>query len=192
MDSEQEQSLNIADLVEAHHEVLFRYAYRLTGRHSDAEDLTQQAYMTAHKKLDQLRDPDNARSWLFTIARNCYLKTLRSQPSVAIVSMESVGEPEEDLPTDELAIDTELLQRVLDEMPEEFRTPLILFYFQEFSYKEIAVQLEVPIGTVMSRLARGKSYLRRRLAGMNEDLFQTNEDSPDGHPARMENIADRP
>ena len=192
MGSEQEQSLNIVDLVQEHYAVLFRYAYRLTGRNSDAEDLTQQAFLTAQTKLDQLRDPDNARSWLFTIARNSYLKTLRSQPSAAIVSIEAVGEPEDDHPTDELAIDTERLQTVLDDMPEEFRTPLILFYFQEFSYKDIAAQLELPIGTVMSRLARGKSYLRRRLAGMDEDHLRKNEDSQDGQPARMENIADPP
>ena len=58
----------------------------------------------------------------------------------------------------------EELQAILDELPDEFREPLILFYFQEFNYKEIAEVLEVPLGTVMSRLARGKKHLRGRLA----------------------------
>jgi RNA polymerase sigma-70 factor, ECF subfamily len=58
------------------------------------------------------------------------------------------------------------LQQILNELPEEFRTPVILFYFDELTYREIAEQMNVPIGTVMSRLARGKAHLRRRLESM--------------------------
>ena len=60
-------------------------------------------------------------------------------------------------------IEPQRLQEVLNELPEEFRTPLILFYFEEFSYRDIAEQMEVPLGTVMSRLARAKAHLRSRL-----------------------------
>ena len=67
---------------------------------------------------------------------------------------------------DRREIDSEELQQILNELPEEFRTPLILFYFEEFSYREIADQINVPIGTVMSRLARGKGYLRKRLESL--------------------------
>jgi RNA polymerase sigma-70 factor (ECF subfamily) len=61
-------------------------------------------------------------------------------------------------------IDPAKLQQALNELDESFRTPIILFYFEEFSYRDIAEQMELPIGTVMSRLARAKAYLRSRLA----------------------------
>ena len=65
------------------------------------------------------------------------------------------------------AVDSATLQAALDELDETFRTPLILFYFEEFSYRDIAEQMDLPIGTVMSRLARAKSYLRAKLAPGN-------------------------
>src|SRR5579872_675753 len=67
----------LADLVERYYALLYRYAYRLTGCEADAEDLTQHAFLTAQAKWDQLRDESKAKSWLFTIARNAYLKELR-------------------------------------------------------------------------------------------------------------------
>jgi RNA polymerase sigma-70 factor (ECF subfamily) len=82
-----------------------------------------------------------------------------------MVPLQLVAEPADELPHD-VAVDSDELQLVLNELPEEFRTPLILFYFDEFTYREIAEQMNVPIGTVMSRLARAKSYLRRRLETM--------------------------
>lgn len=166
----------LRELVEHHYEVLYRYAYRLTGQVADAEDLTQQTFLTAQRKLDQLREPEFARAWLFTIARNGYLKQLRSQPDNPVVSLEAIGEPTDSAP-DELDVDSERLQHILNEMPEEFRSTVILFYFQEFSYKEIAAQLDLPIGTVMSRLARGKSYLRRRLGANHSDLVESGRES---------------
>ena len=62
------------------------------------------------------------------------------------------------------AIDRERLQQILNELPEEFRTPILLYYFEELSYKEIAARMETPMGTIMSRLARAKATLRRRLS----------------------------
>jgi RNA polymerase sigma-70 factor, ECF subfamily len=154
---------NLSELVERHYALLYRYAYRLSGSAADAEDLTQQTFLTAQTSLNQLRDPANAKAWLCTILRNTYLKTLRGRNGAATVSLEKVPEPADDVPA-ELFVDPQELQQILDELPEEFRTPLILFYFEEFSYKEIAGQLDVPIGTVMSRLARAKAHLRKRLA----------------------------
>jgi RNA polymerase sigma-70 factor (ECF subfamily) len=74
-----------------------------------------------------------------------------------------VAELPDDLPDELPAIDNEQLQRALDELPELFRTPVILFYFEEFSYRDIAEQMDLPIGTVMSRLARAKATLRQKL-----------------------------
>ena len=155
-------ALQLAELVEQHYSVLFRYAFRLTGRTADAEDLVQQAFLTAHRKIEQLRDPANGKAWLFTIARNAYLRSLRKRGGTRIVSLDQAPELSEDCPTD-TKLDGEQLQSILNELEEEFRTPLILFYFEQFSYQEIAEQMDVPIGTVMSRLARAKAHLRRRL-----------------------------
>ncbi|HTI49699.1 MAG TPA: sigma-70 family RNA polymerase sigma factor [Planctomycetaceae bacterium] len=151
----------LADLVERHYALLYRYAYRLTGSEADAEDLTQQAFLTAQIKWDQLRDENCARSWLFTIVRNGYLKERRTPVSFTSMALDDMAEAPG--PTDDADFDGEQLQNVLNDLPEEFRSPLILFYFREFSYKEIAEHMEVPVGTVMSRLARAKAYLRRRL-----------------------------
>lgn len=160
----------LADLVERHYALLYRYAYRLTGSEADAEDLTQQAFLTAQARWEQLRDETKAKSWLFTIARNAYLKELRGPvciPSSALDELpgkspgRSYGGNSE---TGLFDFDQEQLQNALNDLPEEFRSPVVLFYFQEFSYKEIAEQMDVPVGTIMSRLARAKAYLRQRLA----------------------------
>ena len=154
-------ALSLFDLVERHYALLYRYAYRLTGSEADAEDLTQQTFLTAQHKLDQLRDVERAKSWLCAILRNAYLKELRAPSSVPFGSLESFVEPE--WHGEEPEFDQEQLQNVLNDLPEEYRTPLVLFYFQDFSYKEIAEQMGVPPGTVMSRLSRGKAYLRQQL-----------------------------
>src|SRR5690606_34165254 len=66
--------LALAQLVAEHHQSLYRYAYRLSGSAADAEDLVQQVFLVAHQKLDQIRDAQSVRAWLFTVLRNCYLK----------------------------------------------------------------------------------------------------------------------
>jgi len=158
-------------LIDAHYEVLYRYAYRLSGSAADAEDLTQEAFGKAMVRLAQLREPERAKAWLFRILRNLYLHKVRDEKRHRVVPLDAVG----DLPgreTDEPpAIDATRLQQALDELDEGFRTPLILFYFEEFSYRDIAEQMELPIGTVMSRLARAKAYLRAKLAPNGTDEF---------------------
>jgi len=92
------------------------------------------------------------------------LHKVRDEKRHRVVPLDAVG----DLPGREAdeapEIDPSRLQKALDELDEGFRTPLILFYFEEFSYRDIAEQMELPIGTVMSRLARAKAYLRATLA----------------------------
>src|SRR5262245_20230033 len=83
----------LADLVERHYALLYRYAYRLTGSAADAEDLTQQAFLTAQMRLHQLRDESCARSWLFTIVRNTFLKDQRSPSHVSLPMLDCVPEP---------------------------------------------------------------------------------------------------
>jgi RNA polymerase sigma-70 factor (ECF subfamily) len=153
----------VAALVEAHYAEIYRYAFRLSGSAADAEDLTQQAFLTAQEKLDQLRAAQNARAWLFAIVRNAYLKSRRRSATVGAIALQHVAELAQ--PTEESAdLTGEELTQLLATLPDEYRLPLVLFYFEEMSYRDIATALELPIGTVMSRLSRGKSHIRQRLA----------------------------
>jgi RNA polymerase sigma factor (sigma-70 family) len=154
----------VQKLVESHYVPLYRYAYRLSGSAADAEDLTQEAFCKAQMQLRQLRDPEKAKAWLFSILRNAYLHRRRADRQHVCVSLNGV--PDLAGPTAEPAeeVDRERLQQLLNDLPESFRTPVILFYFEDFSYRDIAEQMDVPIGTVMSRLARAKAHLRARLS----------------------------
>jgi RNA polymerase sigma-70 factor (ECF subfamily) len=149
----------IEDLIVQHHALLYRYAFRLCGSAVDADDLTQQTYLIAHEKLPQLRNASSAKSWLCTILRHAYLRLSRKHPPLQ--SLELVDEPRQR--DSSSSYDEEALQQALDDMPEEYRSAVILFYFQELSYKEIADVLEIPLGTVMSRLSRGKALLKAAL-----------------------------
>jgi RNA polymerase sigma-70 factor (ECF subfamily) len=155
--------VEIAGLIAAHHAPLYRYAYRLTGMAADAEDLTQQAFLIAQQKLHQLREAERAAGWLYAILRSCYLKWRRKRfPMTSTLADLEMGEIPQ--PVAELrAVDSEELQQVLGELHDDLRLILLMFYFEELSYKQIADELEIPIGTVMSRLSRAKQKLRERL-----------------------------
>jgi RNA polymerase sigma-70 factor (ECF subfamily) len=150
-------------LVEEHYAALYRYAYRLSGSSADAEDLTQETFCKAQLNFRQLRDHARAKPWLFSILRNAYLHWVRADRQQSCVPLEGVGDLPEPLPESLPDIDPEQLQQALNELPEVFRTPIILYYFEDFGYREIAEQMDLPLGTVMSRLARAKAYLRSRL-----------------------------
>jgi RNA polymerase sigma-70 factor, ECF subfamily len=160
--------VEISQLVDQHYESVFRFAYRLSGTSHEAEDISQQAFLDAQRKLDTLRDPDKVRAWLFMIVRNLYRRRIRDRVAHGEVPLEVLADPvDQKRGTDkqvEQSLDSETLQLVLNELPEEFRSVLLLFYFRELSYREIAEQLDVPIGTVMSRLSRGKKQLRERIS----------------------------
>ncbi|MDA1013466.1 MAG: RNA polymerase sigma factor [Planctomycetota bacterium] len=164
-------ALTLTELVEQHYSLLYRYGYRLSGSHPDAEDLVQQTFLIAQTKLEQLREPSQAHSWLCVILRNVYFKAYQRKKQLNVVEVEELNSVvgDETPSIDDRQIDETTLQSALDELPDDYRATLILFYFEEFSYKEIAEQLDVPIGTVMSRLARGKSHLRKRLASKMND-----------------------
>ena len=156
-------ALEIATLVADHHAAVYRYAFRLSGDACDAEDLTQQTFLAAQVKLDQLRNADHARAWLLAILRNAYFKTCRKRTplAAAAVELDMDSIPEEAPAAPE--IDQQALQAALDDLNDEFKSVLLLFYFEGCSYREIAEKLTLPPGTVMSRLSRAKAQLRSRL-----------------------------
>ena len=161
------------ELIEQHSALLYRYAYRLTGDADDAEDLVQQTFLLAHQRSHQLREAGAARGWLVSIVRNVFLKSLRHHQRGR--SLDEVDEPQAALVPGDAPIHIEQLQQALLELAEEFRSPLVLYYFEQFSYQDIAVQMGVPIGTVMSRLSRGKAYLKKRLT---DDTSKTHDAVP--------------
>jgi RNA polymerase sigma-70 factor (ECF subfamily) len=158
-------SPDLAGLVRQHHAAVYGYAFRLCGAPAEAEDLTQQTFLIAQQKLGQLREPERARGWLLAIARSCFLKSRRKARPLSAADVElAVDEIAAPVPEAE-AIDREQLAATLAELPDEFRLVLLMFYFEDLSYQAIAEALEIPIGTVMSRLSRAKAHLRRRLSG---------------------------
>jgi RNA polymerase sigma-70 factor (ECF subfamily) len=153
-------------LVEAHYVPLYRFALSLVRSPADAADLTQQTFFVWATKGDSLRDGAKAKSWLFTTLYREFLRTRRRDSRVSAI--EDLSPAERDLPDVEADVvgkmDSALVLEGLQEIDPVFREPLTLFYLQELSYLEIADILGVPIGTVMSRLSRGKAHLRARLA----------------------------
>src|SRR5439155_17615915 len=135
-------------LVDEHYAALYRYAYRLSGSAEEACDLTQEAFCKAQSQYGQLRDPSRAKAWLYSILRNAYLHRVRSNNQRRQVSLDSAGELPVEMDDPFPEIEPERLQEGLTELEEGFRTPLILFYFEDFSYRDIAEQMDLPMGTV--------------------------------------------
>ena len=160
MDSHEHQQ-HVAELIGQHYELLYRVSFRLTGSTADAEDLTQQTFLAAQQKLHQLREAESAKGWLLAILRHHFFRN-RSRAARQSVPLDALPEPSSPV-DDPTEYSSEELQLALNELPDDFRFPLVLYYFHELSYQEIATQLSVPLGTVMSRLSRGKQHLRRRL-----------------------------
>ena len=161
-------ALTVETLIRDYHQSLYRYAYRLSGQPCDAEDLTQQTFLTAHQKLHQLRDEAAVRGWLFRILRTTFLKNCRKRKPLSEADTELAMSDVVDAGDVELRFDTEHLQHRLDELPESYRVALLMFYFEQKSYEEIASELDLPMGTVMSRLSRAKARLRTRLRSVEQ------------------------
>ena len=166
------EPLDIGQLVAENHQPLFRYAYRLTGSTADAEDLTQQVFLIAQQKIHQVRDTECRRGWLFTVLRNCYSKSFRGRLPTVDSEFDINSVPAAIV---DRAVDGEQLQAALDALGDEFKVVVLMFYFEQRSYREIAALLEIPLGTVMSRLARGKSRLRRLLCETQARHAKPNE-----------------
>lgn len=153
----------IEELVAAHHAPLYRYAYRLSGKVADAEDLVQQTFMIACRKLDQVREPEHVSAWLYAVLRSCFLKSCRKPQPTPAGPLELNLDHFPEVPEPPAELDGDRLQLALDQLPPEYKIVVLMFYFEHCSYKEIAERLDMPIGTVMSRLARGKQRLRSLL-----------------------------
>ena len=150
-----------------HLDAAFNYARWLTRNDADAEDVVQDACVRAMRFFSSLRD-DDARAWLFTIVRNAWYSRVSRKANVAEGTRLNDGQdqrPDNALDPEERLLQQHtvaLVRAALEQLPVDFREVIVLREIEGLSYKEIAEVAGVPIGTVMSRLARG----RERLAGV--------------------------
>jgi RNA polymerase sigma-70 factor (ECF subfamily) len=156
---------------------LYNTAFRMTRNAEDAEDLVQESYLKAYKYYDKFQEGTNFKAWLFKILKNTFINNYRRRqqrpPQSDFAEIEDsfetqvsdevkrrIKSPEEQLLEDVLDED---VQRALDELPTDYRMAVVLADLEGFSYKEIAEILELPVGTVMSRLYRGRKLLEESM-----------------------------
>ncbi len=168
-------------LVQRYHKQAYNIAYRLTGNHADAEDLTQEAFVRAFRFFDNYRRDLPFENWLFRIISNLFVDDLRRRPKARIQSLDApVGNdatsesnafleipdtrenPERVVLHEEL---DEQIQKALAALPQDFRKTVILADIEGMSYEEISEAMNCSLGTVRSRLHRGRKLLRSKLAG---------------------------
>jgi len=144
---------------------LYRFALSLSRKQSDAGDLVQQTFFLWASKGHQLRDKSKVKTWLFTSLYREFLGRKRHQDRFVDAENNPEVSAIQIIPATVVdQLDGEIVQGALLGLEEIYRAPLTLFYLQQHSYKEIAETLEIPIGTVMSRISRGKEQLRKALA----------------------------
>lgn len=147
-----------------HLDAAFNYARWLTKNDAEAEDVVQDACVRAMRYFPTLRDSD-ARAWVFTIVRNTWYSRLsRSATVMEATSLDDARDerPDEALGPEALLLQQQAIARVrsaLEQLPSDFREVIVLRELEGLSYKEIAAVVQVPIGTVMSRLARARDRL---------------------------------
>ena len=148
-----------------HLDAAFNYARWLTRNDADAEDVVQDACVRAMRFFSSLRD-DDARAWLFTIVRNTWYSRVSRKPTVAERTRLNDGQdqrPDTALDPEERLLQQHtvaLVRAALEQLPVDFREVIVLREIEGLSYKEMAAVVGVPIGTVMSRLARARERLQ--------------------------------
>ena len=165
----QEKLSRFEEQISPHFKSAYNLARWLTRSHEDAEDVVQESFLRAFSAFEGFRG-ENAKPWLLTIVRNTSMTWLkRNRNAGGSIPFEDVLEdPSEGSPDPEetllIACDREQVRQALEQLPLEFREAVILREMEGLSYKEISATIGVPIGTVMSRLSRGRDWLRRILS----------------------------
>lgn len=147
---------------------MFRFAKSLVGNQADGEDAMQESILKAYEKIDTLRSRRKFKPWIFQILANECYKILRDQKK------QEITDPFEFPETESTMIETEeeeILNYIL-KIPKQYQKVLLLYYYDEFSVKEIADILDLPQGTVKSRLARGRKQLRNLLEMEGEYAYE--------------------
>ena len=162
--------LSFEEVVLPHLDAAFNYARWLTKNDVDAQDVVQDAYVRALRFFSSLRG-DDARAWLLTIVRHTWYGRFQRRaggaPTAVVVDTDTNDRPDERLDPEALVIQRQTVDTVrhaLEALPADFREVLVLRELEGLSYKEIATVVGIPVGTVMSRLARGRERLQDALA----------------------------
>ena len=155
---------------------LYSAALRMTRNRSDAEDLVQETYLRAYRSFHTFDAGTNLRAWLFRILTNTYINTYRAKQRRPIEDdladvedlymYKRIGGIEASRSAEDTLFDLftdDEVKQALEDLPENFRLPVLLADVEDFSYKEIAEILDIPIGTVMSRLHRGRKAMQKAL-----------------------------
>ncbi len=152
-------------VVDDHYQNLYRFAMSLTRSSDDAWDLTQEAFLRLAKKRASIRSTAAIKSWLYTTLYREFLRIAkRGSRFDSWEETEPVEKVDNEPSAQERATDAGDVMKSLLELKDGYRQVVSLYYLESYSYKEIATILEIPIGTVMSRLARGKEMLRAQLS----------------------------
>ncbi len=164
--------LDFQSLVDQFYAPLYRFAVSLTHSESDAGDLVQETFLTWATKGHQLLDSAKVKSWLFTTLHRKYLETQRR---IVRFPHQEISETENELPTVEPAtlehLDAQDVVDLLAQVDDQYRSAVALFYLEDYAYADISGILDIPVGTVKSRISRGIGQLRqliRRSAGFPE------------------------
>lgn len=156
------------EVVREHSSRVFRLAYRLTGNTHDAEDLTQDVFVRVFRSLSSYT-PGTFEGWLHRITTNLFLDTVRRKQRIrfdALADDAAERLPGRELPPDRVFDDRMLdadIQAALDQLPPDFRAAVVLCDIEGLSYEEIAATLDIKLGTVRSRIHRGRAQLRAAL-----------------------------
>jgi RNA polymerase sigma-70 factor, ECF subfamily len=156
---------DVTPIVDVLYGSLYQFAVRLTRSESDAADLVQQTFLTLIQRLHQIRDYSKIKYWLFTTLRRNFLIEVRRRRKYSEVEfLPDVHDFEAVDPEAWRSLDAQRLREALLQVDPMYGTALELFYRSNLSYREIGKALEIPMGTVMSRLSRGKAQLRSILS----------------------------
>lgn len=141
---------------------MYRVAFRLTSNSTLARELVQETYLQAWKNLNSLKDPTKLRGWMFSILRNQYTKLLRKESKVAksVEHIETFAQPK---PTENNNDSQEIVQAALATLDDKHRLPLLLVSMEGMSVEEASKILDVPRGTILSRLSRGREKLKTEI-----------------------------
>ena len=187
--------------------MLYAHALRMTRNSADAEDLVQETYLRAYRAYDSFTEGTNLKAWLFRILTNSYITVYRAKkrrpvesdlddveelylfkrlnsPEAAIFSRSAEDELLDTFTDDEV-------KAAIEALPESFRIPVLLADVQGFSYKEIAEMVDVPVGTVMSRLHRGRKAMQKQLWDFARERGLVDGPSQQNHGSSEEHLVEQ-